>query len=222
MLWIDQNNDKEENKGYIQFYSKEIEDFSFNLVTSVKEGYSFLGKFKFQLIYVILSGRLAEEFLDRYEENLRNLTVLTFNIIFCFNGKYHKSKKYANDPFYNPGGVVTEFEEVIRILKMDKNSLNINQKINIQNSNSNNNNDKSFIVIPKSIENISFPIIFKKFAYRFINEDELEKLKGLLFNNYNKDVKSIGLLDIFNSKIKIPYYLLSKFFIRLYTMESPF
>ena len=46
--------------------------------------------------------------------------MLTLNIIFCFNRKYHELKKYANDPFYNPGGVVTEFEEVIHFLKMDK------------------------------------------------------------------------------------------------------
>ena len=59
-------------------------------------------KFHFELVYVILSGRLAEEFLDIYEENLQKLTVLSLNIIFCFNGEYYKTKKYANDHFYNP------------------------------------------------------------------------------------------------------------------------
>ena len=71
VLWIDQNNGKEENKRYIQIYSKELKDFSFYLVTSVEEGYLFLGTLEFELVYVILSGRLAEEFLDIYEENLR-------------------------------------------------------------------------------------------------------------------------------------------------------
>ena len=115
VIWIDQNNNKSENKGYLSQYSEKLKDFSFTLVTSVKEGYLCLSKYNFELVYVILSGRLAEEFLDIYEENLQKLTVLTLNIIFCFNGNYHKSKKYANDPFYNPGGVVTEFEEVSAI-----------------------------------------------------------------------------------------------------------
>ena len=128
VVWIDQNNDKSENKGYLMKYSGELKEFSFSLVTSVKEGYFLLGKFSFELIYVILSGRLAEEFLDVYEENLQNMTSLTLNIIFCFDGKYHKSKKYANDPFYNPGGVVTEFKDVINFLKMDKYNKNINQE----------------------------------------------------------------------------------------------
>ena len=123
VIWIDQNNDKSENKGYLEHYSERLKDFSFTLVTSVKEGYSCLRNYKFKLVYVILSGSLAEEFLDIYEENLQKLTVLSLNIIFCFNGEYYKTKKYANDPFYNPGGVVTEFEEVIKFLTKKEDNL---------------------------------------------------------------------------------------------------
>ena len=80
-----------------------------------------------------LGGMIFIDLRDQYgttqivvnEENLQKLTVLTLNIIFCFNGEYHKSKKYANDPFYNPGGVVTEFKEVIRFLKKDNNISSI-------------------------------------------------------------------------------------------------
>lgn len=44
VIWIDQNNDKSENKGYLEHYSERLKDFSFTLVTSVKEGYSCLSK----------------------------------------------------------------------------------------------------------------------------------------------------------------------------------
>ena len=224
VVWIDQNNDKSENKGYLMKYSGELKEFSFSLVTSVKEGYSLLGKFSFELIYVILSGRLAEEFLDVYEENLQNMTSLTLNIIFCFDGKYHKSKKYANDPFYNPGGVVTEFKDVINFLKMDKYNKDINlEKKNIKGKyDYYNGNEKSFIFISKTLANLSLPIILKKFSSRFLNEDLLEKFKQFLFNNYYENFKKIELIKIINSNIKIPFYLFSKIFLRLYTMESPF
>ena len=92
VVWIDQNNNGPENKRYLQICSKVLTNYSFNLVTSVKEGYECLSKFSFQLVYVILSGRLAEEFLDSYEENLQKLNIITLNIIFCFNGKYHEKK----------------------------------------------------------------------------------------------------------------------------------
>ena len=192
------------------------------MATSVQEGYSLLSKFRFEIVYIILSGRLAEEFLDLYEENLQKLTVLTFNIIFCFNGEYHKVKKYANDPFYNPGGVVTEFQEVIYFLKMDKNEENDIQRISEQNNYNNLNDDKIFTFISNNIKNISFPIILKKFSSRFINEDEIEKFKRFVKTNYYNILEENGLIDFFDSKIKIPYYLYSKIFIRLYTMESPF
>ena len=128
VVWIDKNNNKSENSSYLDIFSEELKDFSFSLVTSVTEGYSLLEKFNFELIYVILSGKLAEGFLDVYEENLRNMTSLTLNIIFCFDGAYHKSKKYANDPFYNPGGVVTNFKDVIKFLTIDIYNKNINQE----------------------------------------------------------------------------------------------
>ena len=160
VIWIDQNNEKEENQEYLKHYSEDLKDFSFILVTSVEKGYSCLKKYYFKLIYVILSGRLAEEFLDIYEENLQKLNVLTLNIIFCFNGKYHKLKKYANDPFYNPGGYVTDFKEVIQFLKKDIKYKITSPKISNQKINySDNNKGKNFIL--KNIKNLSYPIIFK-------------------------------------------------------------
>jgi hypothetical protein len=161
VIWIDQNNDKMENKTYLQEFSKELNDFSFTLVTSVKEGYICLRKFKFELIYVILSGRLAEEFLDLYEDNLQKLSIVTLNIIFCFNGKFHQTKKYANDPFYNPGGVVTDFEKVIEFLKLDKTYQIKAQKKMVENEVENND---PFLYIENKLENISFPIILKKYS----------------------------------------------------------
>ena len=220
VIWIDQNNNQKENKEYLKIYSKELTNFKFTLVTSIEDGYSCLEKLGFQLIYIILSGRLAEEFLDSYEENLKKMSVVTLNIIFCYNGKFHSSKKYANDPFYNPGGVVTEFEEVIQFLKMDNkypiNNQNLSRDIIIS-------EDKNlFLFIEKSIENISFPIILKKFSSRFINEEDLIKFKQFLINNYYKELKNDRELNILRNKIKIPYYLFTKIFIRLLSMETSF
>ena len=219
VVWIDQNNDEPENKRYLQICSEVLKNFSFTLVTSVKEGYECLSKFKFKLVYVILSGRLAEEFLDIYEENLQKLHIITLNIIFCFNGKFHETKKYANDPFYNPGGVVTEFEKVIEFLKKDEKYkiYKINPQKNIYNKDI---IHDVFMFVENKIENIAFPIILKKFSSYFINEEDLEKFKRFLLINYYKFFRAeVGFL---NPRIKIPYYFFSKIFVRLYTKESNF
>lgn len=234
VIWIDQNNDKKENNDYLDIYSDVLKDFFFILVNSVNDGYIQLSKLSFQLVYVILSGRLAEEFLDLYEENLQQFDIITLNIIFCYNSELHKSKKYVNDPFYNPGGVVTDFEEVIKFLKKDIRYPVINEQYSIENSydnpfqfiflekNMNNNigNDMEE-KMDKFIEKISLPIILKKFASKFINEEDLEKFKSFLANNYN-ELKRHKFYDILSSKIKIPYYLYAKIFIRLYSLESKF
>ena len=221
VVWIDQNNDGPENKRYLQICSEVLKNFSFTLVTSVKEGYECLSKFKFKLVYVILSGRLAEEFLDIYEENLQKLDIITLNIIFCFNGKFHETKKYANDPFYNPGGVVTEFEKVIEFLKKDEkyNIYKINPQKNIYNKDI---IHDVFMFVENKIENISFPIILKKFSSYFIKEEDLEKFKRFLILNYYKEFCRKEVIDFLNPRIKIPYYFFSKIFVRLYCMESNF
>ena len=235
VIWIDKNNDKKENKEYLDIYSDVLKDFSFILVTSVNDGYIKLSKFSFQLVYVILSGRLAEEFLDLYEENLQQFDIITLNIIFCYNSELHKSKKYANDPFYNPGGVVTDFKEVIKFLKKDIRYPAINEEYSIENSydnpfqfifleeNMNNNieNDTEE-KMDKFIEKISLPLILTKFSSNFINEEDLEKFKRFLVNNYSKELKGHKFYDILSSKIKIPYYLYAKIFVRLYSSESKF
>ncbi len=48
VIWIDQRNDKDENKRYLKSYSDELKDFKFSLVTSVKEGYSCLSQYNFE------------------------------------------------------------------------------------------------------------------------------------------------------------------------------
>ena len=58
VIWIDQNNNKEENKGYLKKYSKELNDFSFILTTSVQEGYNKLSKFSFKLVYIFKINKI--------------------------------------------------------------------------------------------------------------------------------------------------------------------
>ena len=213
VIWIDQNNNKEENKGYLKKYSKELNDFSFILTTSVQEGYNKLSKFSFKLVYVILSGRLAEEFLDKYEENLQQFNLITLNIIFC----YHQSKKYANDPFYNPGGLVTEFKDVINFLKKNK-KIQINGKKYERGQLDP--NFIPFIFIPNEPENYAFPIILKKFSSRLINDEELVKFKHFLLYNYFEDKDEMN--NVLSCQIKIPHYLYTNIFLRIYTMGIPF
>ena len=170
VVWIDQNNNKEENPGYLNEYSEELKNFSFTLVTSVDEGYTQLKKYGFQLVFVILSGRFAEKFLDSYEKYLQEFNIISLNIIFCSNYEFHKSKKYAFDPFYNPGGVVNNFKDVIKFLKKDRKYPIDNNNFIIENQIE---RIEQFVFLDRKIENIALPTILTKFSSRFINEEDL-------------------------------------------------
>ena len=82
-------------------------------------------------------------------------------------------------------------------------------------------NKNPFEYIENKIENIVFPIILKKFSSRFINDGELEKLKKYILNNYYDKLNN-DIIDILSYKIKIPYYLYSKIFLRIYTSGCEF
>lgn len=123
VVWIDQNNNKEENPGYLNEYSEELKNFSFTLVTSVDEGYTQLKKYGFQLVFVILSGRLAEKFLDSYEKYLQEFNIISLNIIFCSNYELHKSKKYALIHFIIQEELSTILRMLLNFLKKIENIL---------------------------------------------------------------------------------------------------
>ena len=44
VVWIDQNNNSEENKGHLEKYSEELKNYTFIMVTSVEKGYYELSK----------------------------------------------------------------------------------------------------------------------------------------------------------------------------------
>ena len=76
--------------------------------------------------------------------------------------------------------------------------------------------------VENKIENIAFPIILKKFSSYFINEEDLEKFKRFLLLNYYKEFCQGEVIGFLNPRIKIPYYLFSKIFVRLYSMGTNF
>lgn len=81
-----------------------------------------LKEMKFVLIYVIISGNLAEEFFKEYIKivNGTDIKVICATIVFCSNVDFHKSKPYYMDPFLNPRGVTNDFMTIINYTTSDE------------------------------------------------------------------------------------------------------
>ena len=97
IVWIDQNVNNAENKLTLEYLKTELKN-DYNIITleSVKEAFQLfeIGKtiFEFNLFYVIVSGRLAEEFFNKYAEKVIDMNILCAPIIYCFNDSFHKKK----------------------------------------------------------------------------------------------------------------------------------
>ena len=73
-----------------------------------------------------------------------------------------------------------------------------------------------------SIEKLTLPIFFKSLLDNASN-DNMEEYTNFLYNTYSKDNEKLKiLLDSIKSMVNIPIQLLSKYYARLYAIESNF
>ena len=115
----------------------------------------------FRLIYVIVSGNLAQQFFNSYT-TFTYTTIIAATIVFCNNKALYYNKPYKNDLYLNPGGIVDDFIEVIeyiqnendsfwRYLKCIKaNSIILPQKMD---------NSKNKLIYSDDLSEITLPII---------------------------------------------------------------
>ena len=88
IIWIDQNVNNEENKFTLQYFKSELKN-DYNIITleSVKQAFDLFEQekqiFEFNLFYVIVSGRLAEEFFNNYAEKVIDMNILYASFIYC-------------------------------------------------------------------------------------------------------------------------------------------
>ena len=125
----------------------------------------------------------------------------------------------VNDPFYNPGGVISCIDDLIG--KID--SLKLNLKYNIKPRKEEKHKYEGLFTFEyiKSEEDILTPTLYKDInTAEPLKKEELVKLINYLLSFKNKDLQEL----ILNLKYLdyIPIELLSKYLIRSYTLESDF
>ena len=230
IFWIDQNIENHDNQEYLKHLKDEFPLYETKTFKSIKSVESHLKKEKkkydFKLIYIIISGRLAEEFFNSY--NLfTHTTIIAATIVFCCNISLHSSKPYANDLYLNPGGVVTNFIEVIRYIN-SANDILWHQLINI---------DKNSIILPEeknsfgntfkyanTLSDITLPIILTEIIKKNLIQDiDILSFKRFIFARYLNNPNIISLVKpSLEKNIYIPLKKRAKFLLKLYTLETDF
>jgi len=231
IVWLDKNVFNEENKSTYKEYLPRLKNFNFFCFNSIQDLELFIKKninyFEFRLFYTIVSGKLAEEYYNKYVKLTEEYNIISASIVYCFKKKYHEKKPYFKDNFLNSGGITFSFEEAANyILKDECDWENITHNY-IKYIPEKQKYGDIFMHIDTTKEyELALPILIGK----TINSSLLEKgaikdFQNLLLSRYckNYEEKVLKLIKPSGNKnMDIPLHILSKFFIKFYTAEGGF
>ena len=217
IIWLDQNCDGDENMGYISEL-KFLGYYNINCFKTINEAIECLKKIKFQDTIIIVSGSLYIPFINQLKVHLNEIYVIPKIIIFSSNTKdfiQNNAKDLQNiNPFYIKGGLHTNFQEIKNFIFNQSNGKN---KVLLKKKDE---GDLIFEYID-SEEKLALPTLYKLLIDVTPN-DKIEEFTKNLYNKYSKNEKIEELLEPILSMSGIPNELLSKYYTRIYTIESPF
>jgi len=214
-IWIDENIDNEENTQYV----KELESIgllSFRSFKEINKAINHMKYLEFQETKVIIKDELYSEFVNKFKENIIDMCVAPKIIIFTKNKEkfVENNKEYQKNTniFYKFGGIATTFDEIKKFLKDEIIPQKMKKPDDIQ---------LTFEYID-TLEKLTLPIFFKSLIDNS-SIDNMNEYTNSLYNTYSKDNDNLKtLLGSIKSMINIPIELLSKYYARLYTIESDF
>ena len=240
IIWIDSNINSIENQMFLEILKAGIPDGKFYPVQSIKEAFDLIrnkkeeitllnGKkreskvFQYRLFYTIVSGSLSNEFFIEYVKTTKELTIISANIIFCNEEEKHRYNAYYLDKFLNPGKVYNE-KSIDKIIDY----INKNERTFLEDS-SLMESKKIYEPLKRSYGNVFFNASnISDIAYPFFFG---QILNSTLISNYDLEGFQRFLLDYYpelkdfilpsrEKNFDIPYYLLARFYLHMYTYEE--
>ena len=218
ILWISSNEQKKEE---ITRYIKKIQSsgsFKINLFYSIEESICKLKNFRFEEIIIIIDGNLYIQFIELFQKNLKEIYIIPKIIIFTRNKEDFMTKnkdylKIINHPFYNSGGIKTNFDEIYKFI--------LDPVCKKKNLNSFDDKDLVFEYIDCK-EKLLLPMFYKTLLEVTPN-DKIDLFNQSLCNKYlNKSPMLNELLNSLKSISNIPIEILSKYYARIYTDQKSY
>ena len=215
VLWIHPN--KFKNSNHIFKSIMKERDLKFKEASDPSSGIEELKKVKFKCIYIIVSGSMFQEFIQKFQENLSQITCIPIITIFTLHKESCEKYQYANHPFYNSGGIHTQYDELIQtFLKFD--SI-VTKEIEANTISPVYTNECFNFEKIDSIPKLYFPFIYSKFIKKINDDDILEFHKNILKYD-DENIKKL-IYPLVNLS-EIPIEILVKFWLRIYTLETGF
>ena len=227
IIWIDANIYNYENKLTYQKYLPKFKNFNFFRFSSIKEAIIFLSRneyFEFRLTYVIVSGQLAEEFFNQYVKLSEEKNIVIATSVYCFRQKYHETKPYFKDIFLNTGSISFIFENIVEYILKDECGWGQIKALPYKPEEEKFGNVFVNVDSNKHCE-FALPILIGKIInVSLLEKDDIPNFQKILLNRYyekNNNLTNYLIKPSGNKNMDIPLHLLTKFFLRFYTLEKP-
>ena len=209
-IWLDEHINSEENKNYI-IELELIYQIKVNTCENINEAIFYLKKYKFKETKIIISGKLYDDFVKIFKEKITEIYVVPKIIVFArYKNQFIKNHidfYNLNNEFYRLGGVVDKFDDIKEFLN---NPIKPIPDVQL-----------TFEQI-NSKEKLVLPLFFKSLIDSIPNKN-IQNYTSSLYDRYSSGNDKIKkLLDQIKNIKNIPIELLSKYYARLYTINSDF
>ena len=214
VIWIDENIDNQIISQYIDELES-IGSLKVKKYKSVVKSIDYMKNIEFVETKVIVSGKLYNEYVKLFKENLIDICVVPKVTVFTHNKKQfidtHPDYKKDSNKFYSFCGVYDSFNDIKQFVKNEI-KFDIIKK----------DDDAQLTFEPiDTKEKLVLPLFFKTLIDN-VSIDKIEKYTLGLYEKYKNDKNVENLLSLIQSIPNIPIELLSKYYARLYTLESDF
>ena len=224
IIWIDSMVNNKENSKYVDKLKQNISLKTIKCTDKVSDAIEFMKKINFERTMIICSGKLYPEFIREFKEKINEFKICPGIIILKKKKKSYLDRNIndnelsINHPFYNSGGVVDQFDDLLCFLV--KNPIN-EDDIKIEENQKRNENEVEFnFEYIKKKNQLILPINFLNYCKNF-DKKEIKEFNRRIFDKY----RNTSIEPLFKQLLKfdyIPNNIISKFWVRAYTANCDF
>lgn len=232
IIWFDENINNAFNTKIIILLKKSVN--SLLIYDNLEEGFTNYYSNAFSPIFTIVSGKLWGRYLLFLKKNMNKIINIPYVVIFT-SKRFHKilvqenpdeeyilsydTINHINDSFYNTGGVVSCYDELMK--KIESFKLGKKHKVNKRELEKKNFEGVLTFEYLQNEDDLLAPALYKEIITNEpIKEEEIKRLIDYFISYDNKYLNNL----CFNLKYfeNIPLEIFTKYSARTYTYETEF
>ena len=216
LIWIDLNIDINENLSY-QNQIDSIQNIVIFPFKNIKEAFEKMTSISFQKTIVIINETLIKNFFQMLQNSIRTLKIIPEILIFSQNNKLIENNEYSKYYFYDKNLIFSSFQSILNEIKLQKKYTP--KKIPLTKFSK---EDPYFTFqYINNKDDLKLPLYYQNLI-NIPNKDEILKFNIFLLDKFSSSEHLSNLINQTLIKTEIPIEIISKFWLRVYSLESYF